>query len=217
MSARLFAALLSLVTASGAGAITWVSASGGVDRGPRSSESYVIDFNTPASAPGAYTAGMIRSGSTPNESAAPLGDETPYLSVNRGSYTVDAAAVSEAFDQFSFYWGSVDAGNLVEVLDQSGGVLLRLTGAQLPQSNGDWSANATNRRVYFDLGAGETLGQVRFSYANPAFEIDDLAFGRSTAVITDAQLPEPSTWALLVTGFGMVGVAARRRSRPLAA
>ena len=37
--------------------------------------------------------------------------------------------------------------------------------------------------------------------------------------ITDAAaaVPEPATWALLLTGFGMIGVAVRRRSRTIAA
>ena len=217
IAARLSFAAAALCAASAAGAVTWFSPTGGADPGKRASETTLVDFDTPASAPSEYAAGLIRTGSTPGVAASPLGDTTPYLSVSSGSFTFDAAALSTAFDQFSFYWGSIDAGNLVEVLDRAGNVLLSLTGAQLPQSNGDWSADATNRRVYFDLGTGETLGAVRFSYVNPAFEIDNLAFGTATGIVAETALPEPSTWALLVTGFAMIGVAARRRSRPLAA
>ena len=35
--------------------------------------------------------------------------------------------------------------------------------------------------------------------------------------ITISNVPEPSTWALLIVGFGMVGVAARRRKPAVAA
>jgi len=34
---------------------------------------------------------------------------------------------------------------------------------------------------------------------------------RSTA----GAIPEPATWAMLITGFGLVGAAARRRQTPL--
>ena len=37
------------------------------------------------------------------------------------------------------------------------------------------------------------------------FGIDDINFG------TDSVVPEPATWAMLITGFGLVGFAARRR------
>ncbi|MBA4012220.1 MAG: hypothetical protein C0481_10180 [Phenylobacterium sp.] len=34
---------------------------------------------------------------------------------------------------------------------------------------------------------------------------------------SSAAVPEPSTWAMLITGFGLAGVAIRRRRQPLAA
>jgi len=34
---------------------------------------------------------------------------------------------------------------------------------------------------------------------------------------SSAAIPEPSTWAMLITGFGLAGVAIRRRRQPLAA
>jgi hypothetical protein len=48
-----------------------------------------------------------------------------------------------------------------------------------------------------------------------AFEFDSFA---ATEVITPGggAVPEPATWAMLLAGFGLVGVSARRR-RALAA
>ncbi len=44
------------------------------------------------------------------------------------------------------------------------------------------------------------------------------AFLRGQVVLREnaGAVPEPATWAMLITGFGLVGTAARRRSRPLA-
>ena len=54
--------------------------------------------------------------------------------------------------------------------------------------------------------SGKTL---TYSFSSPAATAD---FVR---VIT--AVPEPSTWGMLMIGFAMVGVAARRRSRTVAA
>jgi hypothetical protein len=43
-----------------------------------------------------------------------------------------------------------------------------------------------------------------------------LATGTADGVPPTGGVPEPATWAMLITGFGLVGYAARRR-RPLAA
>ena len=49
---------------------------------------------------------------------------------------------------------------------------------------------------------------------SPAFAVVSLvpASGASVAIAAGA-VPEPAAWALLTTGFGLVGVAARCRSR----
>jgi hypothetical protein len=75
--------------------------------------------------------------------------------------------------------------------------------------------NGNSPIVFNSFGGALINGQSRFGGgANPssgtvfAFES---AFAGGTLAI-----PEPGTWALLLTGFGMVGLAARRR-RPLVA
>ncbi len=61
---------------------------------------------------------------------------------------------------------------------------------------------ANNRRVFFDFGT-DFVGSVVFTSTKNAFEIDDIA--------TSSAVPEPAIWATLITGFGLVGAAARRR------
>lgn len=61
----------------------------------------------------------------------------------------------------------------------------------------------------FTLEAGE--GLYNNLYNSQGFK-GTWDFAGSTAAI-----PEPSTWAMLITGFGLAGVAIRRRRQPLAA
>lgn len=55
--------------------------------------------------------------------------------------------------------------------------------------------------------------------SNPTFRTGTYLFGWNSGgnsiggwlTITDTAIPEPATWAMLIAGFGIVGVAARRR------
>lgn len=75
------------------------------------------------------------------------------------------------------------------------------------------------------LGTNGSSGWVAFNYVAPTAgtytleiggrNIGDNGGGLTGAVIdgvtTSGAVPEPTTWALLLSGFGLVGVAARRR------
>jgi PEP-CTERM motif-containing protein len=53
-----------------------------------------------------------------------------------------------------------------------------------------------------------------YDYGTSTLEV--YAYGELTAgTLTVALIPEPSTWALMVIGFGGLGFAAYRRSRPV--
>lgn len=71
----------------------------------------------------------------------------------------------------------------------------------------------TQQTVSFVAGAQTT--RVTFTNTLPTAS---RAFGPVIDnVILTVAVPEPATWAMLLTGFGMVGFAARRRNRSLAA
>ncbi|WP_159065871.1 PEPxxWA-CTERM sorting domain-containing protein, partial [Acinetobacter baumannii] len=62
----------------------------------------------------------------------------------------------------------------------------------------------TNRRVTISLTDSEaSFAGVRFISATNSFELDNVVFA----------VPEASTWALMLVGFGMVGAATRYRRR----
>lgn len=103
----------------------------------------------------------------------------------------------------SFYWGSIDDYNTLQVLDSVGNVLLEIDGDELPAptaANGNQSAPTSNRRVFFTSDAVNING-FRLSSTQYAFEIDTVA----------GAVPEPATWAMMLGGFGLIGFAARRR------
>ncbi len=64
------------------------------------------------------------------------------------------------------------------------------------------------------VAAGPT-GTVAF-YSNQSAASSDLGVLFDNVDVSVASVPEPATWALLISGFAMVGAAARRRRRLLA-
>lgn len=182
---------------------------GAPDPGPNAGETEVITFDAGLEPGVTLTGGQIVSGSSAGKYAAPAGDTTAYLAV--GANGAETAVLTFAdflggrnVSQFSFYWGSIDRFNSLELLSRTGAVLYSLNGAGLPPATGDQLSAQTNRRVTFTLtGADAELGGLRVSSTRPSFELDTISF----AV---AAVPEPGTWALMVFGFGAMGAALRR-------
>lgn len=56
----------------------------------------------------------------------------------------------------------------------------------------------------------EVITGLRFVATGVAFEVDDVA-GTLASAGSGSTVPEPATCALMLAGFGIVGVAARRR------
>lgn len=70
----------------------------------------------------------------------------------------------------------------------------------------------TDQVPEFDLASGEIRAGSNYgnTYKSPGFNVTwDIAGGSYT------QVPEPGTWAMMITGFGVIGMTARRRSRAL--
>jgi len=143
-----------------------------------------------------------------NPAFAPAGNSYLYVSANTQSVIRSVAAGITGYRALSFYIGSIDWGNTVEVLDLGGNVLRSFSGMELAAPatpNGKQEVSATNRLLTFGAQGNELIGGVRFSSNVDSLEADNVRF--------TAAVPEPATWAMMLVGFGMVGATARYRRR----
>jgi len=144
----------------------------------------------------------IAVGTTPFISAAPLGETTPYMSVEGDS--TEQVVFGSARTSISIYWGSIDGnqgGNAnLNTLTLGG---FTLTGAQLvglgASGTGDQTSPLGNELV--TITGLPAFTTATFSSSNNAFE-----FSLGSAV------PETSTWAMMGLGFAGLGYAAFRRN-----
>lgn len=61
---------------------------------------------------------------------------------------------------------------------------------------------------FFGAISDGQLGPISLSYSTNAFDIVNFSVGQSVT----AAVPEPTTWALMLVGFGLIGFAIRKRS-----
>lgn len=171
-------------------------------------ESMVMDFDSPISAGFSYVGGILPF-SIPGVAAAPAGDATLYGFASPGFDATFTSASS--LSSLSFYLGSLDNFNTLSFYN--GDTLIQsFTGSQLTipdPANGDKASGNTNRRYFFTFGAADNVNKVVFNTTQPAFEFDNIA-----AAISG--VPEPSTWAMMMLGFGLMGFSLRNNRRQIA-
>lgn len=84
----------------------------------------------------------------------------------------------------------------------TGAAIGRITGVSILSSN----------LPGFDLSRVSVVGnELRINWANLAYS------PKTDVTLGFAMVPEPATWAMMISGFGLVGFAARRRRAALAA
>ncbi|HKP79264.1 MAG TPA: PEPxxWA-CTERM sorting domain-containing protein [Phenylobacterium sp.] len=139
---------------------------------------------------GVNEGGSGYSGTLPN-------DPTHYLTVPGGA----SATLSSirALKSFSLYMGSPDTYNSIRFIGDNG-YDFTLTGAQISDGYVGQSWN-WGTRINFDFG-GYNVKQVVLNSGSNSFEVDNFAA---------AAVPEPATWALMISGFGGAGAMLRRR------
>lgn len=205
----LAALALGACTTAASAAVTFTSPNPYDTNGYGLGESLVWDFDSVADPNFSYF-GPVLPFSIPGVAAAPAGDATLYGFAYPG---IDATfqVNSGSFDSLSFYLGSLDSYNTISFY--SGATLIdSFTGSDLTipnPANGNQAAGDTNRRYFFTFGTADNVNRVVFNTTLPAFEFDDIAAAVST-------VPEPSSWMMMILGFGLIGFMLRKDRRSAA-
>ena len=204
------AALVSAIAFAGAASAATITISDAVESAPPAvpvGQTMIADFDHPvASGYSLSGAGYTRLGSAGLDSgvsAPPYGDLTGYETVIGGASETLTAA--KGLTSMSVYIGSPDAYNSITFYSNSfAGGSQTLTGAALFNPNANFGGNqGLGVEANYDFG-GAKVSKVVFGSTANSFEFDNVA--------GVAGVPEPATWALMIGGLGLMGVALRRRS-----
>lgn len=136
----------------------------------------------------------------PPANSIPAG--TKYLSVLGG------ATATITFDKpvfaFQFDWGSIDSYNTLTVYSSAGTKVYIPGSASFPNAaNGNQILPGTNGLFTVTGTSGTNFTGIKLASSTNSFEVDNLA--------VKGVVPEPTTWAMLIAGFGLVGAAMRRQ------
>lgn len=164
------------------------------------------DFETPAP----VTGGIVSNTSVSGIRAQPFGSTGNYWAVGPGPGNgtspglLDLSSFTGGISSISFIWGSVDKYNSLDILGAGGSLLRTITGADVSAlSNGNQSLPDTNPLVTLNFtDTDQFVSGLRLSSGQNAFETDNYA--------VSGAVPEPGTWALMLLGFGGMGIAVRR-------
>lgn len=163
-------------------------------------------FDFDATTPVTDCATCVVSGSTANSYAQPFGGSGKYFSVGPSTQSPATITLSRVGAYWlSFVWGSVDQYNTISFLDTAGNVLKSFTGAAVAPADGDRTDPNNNPVVTFHFSGTDAarVAKLQLSSTSNAFEIDNIRV---------VGVPEPTTWGMMILGFGMIGGVMRRRS-----
>ncbi|WP_235927657.1 Npun_F0296 family exosortase-dependent surface protein [Sandarakinorhabdus rubra] len=200
------------VLAASAQAVTVTGQFGAPDPGPLPGQTIVVDFDNPNATGFSWSGGIAsRCNTLQGVAATPAGGSSCFGYVSSAINPNNATLSTPDLESISFYWGSIDRYNRVDVLDSNDNIIFTITGGMLPPADGNQLLPGTNRRINFTAGPNQVIGGLKFSSTGIAFEFDSFAADLVDGTGTGTAVPEPASWAMLIAGFGLVGAAGRRR------
>jgi hypothetical protein len=198
-----------LLTATAANAqVTPTFTDGGAPLSP--GEVSIATFDPASDNGGVSGTFIIQAGSNAQGADPAVGDQGDnYLSVLGGqTATFDFTGFDGGgLAQLALDYGSADTYNTFTVL-LLGGATAVFTGQDLINigtADGDQASPRTNGRLTFTADLGNVITGLTLSSDQNSLETDNYS--------GIAAVPEPSTWAMMLLGFGAVGMAARRSRR----
>ena len=129
------------------------------------------------------------------------GNNTPYLSVGGGGNAI--IGFTSPVRSFSFDYSTVDNYNTLTINYTDGG-FGTVTGDDILTAG---QASGSVSGSFIVNGDGRQISGIRLATSSNAFEVDNLSISRNIGGI-----PEPTTWIMMIAGFGLVGVGMRRRT-----
>ena len=139
--------------------------------------------------------------------AGPLFPATTYLSAGAGSGQPAVLTFNVPTTYLTFLWGAPVGANQLVVASTGASQLFTAASLGFPIADGRASFR---QAVQFNALPGDFITSISFSNSTT---VDSFAAGNFFAITRSiAPVPEPSAWALMISGFGMVGAAMRRRN-----
>jgi hypothetical protein len=198
---------LAALTTSASAAVSLVGSTA-FDAAPAAGESMVWNFDAIHDTTHFSYVGLTFPATVPGVAAEPAGDSSVFGAAEPGTNAIFSTNAGFQLNSLSFYLGSLDSFNTLSFL-HNGTLITQFTGNQLTvpnPANGDQSAGDTNRRYFFSMAAADGVNQVVFSSTGAGFEFDNIAAAISA-------VPEPQTWAMMILGFGLIGLMLRNGRR----
>lgn len=154
-------------------------------------------FDTAADQAAVSGSGFIFQTGSNGQGAALPGNNTPYLSVlGNGAATIN---FSQVVRSLAFDFSTLDTYNMLTV-NFSTGPSDMVSGDDFLAAGAPNGATSGSFRVN---GDGRLITSITLGSTSNSFEVDNLSI---------SAVPEASTWAMMIVGFGLVGSAMRRRT-----